>query len=1297
MDTVRFLYKLCFVLLVSLGWLSQIEAQVAETQSPKSDAVGVASETTPILFGSYQTRVKLRMSWGGSKPHQWEGTIRINKGWPRDIQPLGLSDDTPGTIRLVDRQIEVQQKSAVVYSGFDCELAGSPETTIDIELAAVDQPDQRVTQTISLKDILSGNKSVDLGQQTRLTISRSPGDDLRLLSQKKTMVFEIGEQFDFELQANQTTLPPGKATLSAKMVAARTEGPVLWSKRISVQIDEDGSSDPISVSAEIPVQEGVFDLQLELEPARGLTPFRMVKARSAERSIQFLALNRNPIPSESDEDWKTIGTIDPTLQTPLSKSLSFSPISKLASYIPLSQVNSEDIKKIWIDKQNAIRIPPGGWQAIELPIDTKLTPQLLEINYDASQPCSIGFSVLQSDENGQFSSQGFDSGVVVPQAIVNKEPDQVLAVHRLQFWSHPGRSILLIANRHASQPATVGNIRLASGPKRLAEKPMLGDLKTRKLMAFLESPGFPERYGVEKYVDLELGQPIDDWVVYYEAVDRLIQQLKVSGKHGAVVTVLSDGSALFPSTPLQSTPRYDTGTFASAGRDPVRKDVVEMMYRMFEREGLWLVPALKFSSTLPAVEKFRSFDNELQGFDLINFRGDRPTEIESDSLPYYNPLDVRVQKAITDAIAEFADRYRHFTSFQGVALICQPSANMGLPGRRWGYDEATRQRFIGSIEESLETNPESWTDQQQLLLAERYSEWMEWRRLQMSNWYREIHKQISGESNNVQTLIAPIDIFRYPEIESLVTPSLHQKCDMDDVMLRLGFSAEFFKEEPGITLLKPIRFAPNHSLAAQRTEFEIDHSGKLDKWFEQSGSRGTMITHRSNWAHFRQLEQSDMFAKQELPLLRLQPFSLAGEWNHHRFAQALKSNDSELIIEGGVALPHGQESSFDRFVRAYSNLPSQSFEEIPSAIQPEQEHPVSVRQLQTAAGTFYYAVNDTPWRVDVRVATTAGLPDQIDTFNQNVQISIEEDKDSIAFQLEPFGIIAGRAQGDDFAFSQFTYQLPNDAAQDLKQHYFELRAKLITASQSRALPVLQNPRFASESESVPPGWTVSNPESFRIKPDNVTEEQALHLTSQGENVWIRSNEFDSPTTGRLSISVWLRADETENQPPLRISVESTSREAAYYRFGSVGRLATDSQANQIGSKWKRFAVHFDDLPAHDGSRLRIGFDLMGAGAVWIERVEVYDRWLDESDVMAVTQLLASVGPLLAKTESLARCRNVLGGYWPTFLEQSFQDQDPAKDVTNLGETAKVPPDEESTNSLKQRLRRLNPPSWFQFR
>ena len=65
---------------------------------------------------------------------------------------------------------------------------------------------------------------------------------------------------------------------------------------------------------------------------------------------------------------------------------------------------------------------------------------------------------------------------------------------------------------------------------------------------------------------------------------------------------MADGSTIYPSKVLQPTPRYDTGAFFSTAQDPMRKDVLEMLFRLFDREGLQLIPSVEFAAPLPALE-----------------------------------------------------------------------------------------------------------------------------------------------------------------------------------------------------------------------------------------------------------------------------------------------------------------------------------------------------------------------------------------------------------------------------------------------------------------------------------------------------------------------------------------------------------------------------------------------------------------------------------------------------------------------------------------------------------------------
>ena len=85
---------------------------------------------------------------------------------------------------------------------------------------------------------------------------------------------------------------------------------------------------------------------------------------------------------------------------------------------------------------------------------------------------------------------------------------------------------------------------------------------------------------------------------------RLVEYLQYVGYNGLVMTVLADGSTIYPSQLLQPTPRYDTGAlFRFWARIRVARMSSELLFRLCDREGLQLIPALQFAAPLPALEE----------------------------------------------------------------------------------------------------------------------------------------------------------------------------------------------------------------------------------------------------------------------------------------------------------------------------------------------------------------------------------------------------------------------------------------------------------------------------------------------------------------------------------------------------------------------------------------------------------------------------------------------------------------------------------------------------------------------
>ena len=96
---------------------------------------------------------------------------------------------------------------------------------------------------------------------------------------------------------------------------------------------------------------------------------------------------------------------------------------------------------------------------------------------------------------------------------------------------------------------------------------------------------------------------LDDWVTFYDASQRLIQTLQYSGFNALVFTVACEGSAIYPSRFLEPTPKYDSGVFFESGQDAVRKDILELLFRLCDRSGLVLIPGVQFAGPIPSLAR----------------------------------------------------------------------------------------------------------------------------------------------------------------------------------------------------------------------------------------------------------------------------------------------------------------------------------------------------------------------------------------------------------------------------------------------------------------------------------------------------------------------------------------------------------------------------------------------------------------------------------------------------------------------------------------------------------------------
>ena len=129
---------------------------------------------------------------------------------------------------------------------------------------------------------------------------------------------------------------------------------------------------------------------------------------------------------------------------------------------------------------------------------------------------------------------------------------------------------------------------------------------------------------------------------------------------------------------------------------------------------------------------------------------------------------------------------------------------------------------------------------------------------------------------------------------------------------------------------------------------------------------------------------------------------------------------------------------------------------------------------------------------------------------------------------------------------------------------------------------------------------------------------------------------------------WLKVRDEKRQPPLRLAIEGRHNGETYYRYAKVGALAPEIPP--IREDWAPYTFQVDDLPHSGLTELRVGFDLMGEGEVWVDDVQLFDIWFSKNERNELTKNIALADLYLGEGQ-VSDCQRFLDGYWAKFLVQ----------------------------------------------
>jgi len=1270
-------------------------------------ALGVGLVLLAFGQAAAQETMRVRVAWGGGRERLWEGAIWLSEGVLSQPKPLGIEADEPGSLWLelnepqTANRLLVRQRSARAYDAVDVLLAGPLSATLHVQLKAADDPSGPRSVEIPLGLLVDEVHTSPLDENgNRLLVRRAPGDRLRVAFPRDHLIFTPGRpedaEFRFTLKPHLLRVPGDRRVRVEVRLAPSGGGPAISQQQFPIQVDDPGT---IPVRLEVPQQEGIYDVVItaaeEPDWQRAVSRPLARDWTITQRTIQLLVLSSQAPPrAEAAGPWRQVGDdIDPANPGWQEKlGLEKLGLDKWQERLHLDKLQQiTQMQRRWpgllTSGSTTIRRhplgpmvqlgprPSGGdpsWEAYRLPVAAPGQPHVLEVEYPSDVEQTLGVSILEVNAAGAVLPIALDSGIDVGRPWLPESGPRRLK-HRLLFWprAKTPAPVVLLCNRRDGSAAVYGKLRVLSGWGQLPPAPGVPPpgQSGRLLLAYYDRPLFPENFSAPGSMGAWVGRTLDDWGTFYYGGSRLIEYLRHVGYNGLMISVLADGSSIYPSAIAEPTPRYDTGAFFETAQDPVRKDVLEMLLRLCDREGMKLVPSIEFAAPLPELEAIRRRGGpEAEGLEWIGPDGAtwcRTHPTSRGLAPYYNVLHPRVQEAMLGVVRELVGRYAGHPSFAGLAVQLSAHGYAQLPGPEWGMDDATIWRFEQEAQVTLPgAGPGRFKQRAEALLGPHRRAWLQWRARQLATFYQSLYAELERTVTrqrpdaSARLYLAGAGTFDGPELQAVLRPALPQRMTLADALLQVGIDARLYQDTPGLVLLRPQTVRPGGSLRAQAAALELDRMPDAEAVFRGLPVPGTLAFHPPLITRVPSFDAKSPFQPAMTELFTEAVPS--GSANRRRFVRSLAALDSQVIADGGWLLPMGQEDPLREVLAAYRQLPPIRFEQAGQRRGPDSAQPVTFRYATYDGATYVYAVNDGPFAATaaVRVNAPPGCRlEELTGLRQVAALRRDAGGTSWTVELAPYDLVAVRLSDPGVTLARPQVLLSPAVAAELGRKIQAWGARTAALRNPPPLEILENPGFEQppRHEEPLPGWATAQRPGLSVAPDESVAQsgkQSVHITAASGWACLVSRPFAPPASGRMLLTVWLRVADAARQPSLRLALEGRLRGRTYYRYAEVGRIPGANQVVPVGTEWGRYDFPLYDLPLDGLSELRVRVDLHGPGEVWVDDVALYDLVYTETELRELAKLV-TLAQVTLDNGQVGDCVQLLESYWPRLLAEKL--------------------------------------------
>ncbi|MEM9352502.1 MAG: hypothetical protein AAGA92_05775 [Planctomycetota bacterium] len=1072
-----------------------------------------------------------------------------------------------------------------------------------------------------------------------MIVQRAPGADLPVEFDRPNLVFQPKEPFSFTISPDVPGVEPDEPINIQVRLAASGGGDELWTKAVSVSMSENGRRAPQPIELEAPADEGAYTISVSVSRALGfsqkLLPLRRTVISS--RDIEFVVVDPTTPSPALTEDWEEIFTVDPTNSRWWSRLPEWTRTHRLPG---IRSGVLENVRPVIRDHPAGpmVELPPAAqgepaWRAFHLPVKQPGEPHRLVINTPSERAQCLAVSIIERDAANRSMRLGRDLLLVQedPRGNAGEETETII------FWPRTEAPVLLIANPHPDEPAQFGTIRLelqTPQPEAPIASPPVS-VNQRLLAYYTASPAVFDALGGPEFVDAASSLSLDGWGSFLTAASRAAQSLKHGGYNTWIAVVASDGGSLYPSELLGPSPAFDSGLLASSGRDPIQKDVLELLFRVCDREGIRLIPMLDLTTPWAELELVASNDQAVDG-------------PQSELVPQ-EPAAAERAEGHGSLVRELVQRYSGHPSLGGVGVrLSKP----GSPGLAFA-NSAPSVKVV-----------------------------------------RDIAADILQQRSDLKLFIDTSSFIDFQQATPLIRDAVIGQSDSESTLLEQGILPDAWSSIPNAVVLQPQFIAPSDlsgygAVRSRWSKFISDQwasSGQSGAW-TLFGSTPLALPSFGSEGPFRDVPSSYRVRLQARP---------AGADGRRHITQAVARGDFDAIVEGGETGLFAVRAGSKHDLTLLAQLPPANAE---VRVERAQPLTVRVFRHQSTTTACVVNDSPWPCNANLPLEAAEpiawqslhdpGAATGSDTGQQPHSGRTPRGASSWSLVLPPYSVRAWKFSSPRVRIGVPEVTPSQDELTDLKKQIADLEARTRNLDYRPLAKNIPNSGFElSGDRNQPNDWRPTVGLRGQAVVDRRRQRSgaaSLYLRSYNDlGAAVVSSEIPAPATGQLVVSAYVQTPHSlGDNAELLVSAAS---DHVGHEFFAESTLATFQQPL---TDWQRVEAEIEAVPLPRDAKLRLQILLKGSGEVWIDDVEISSLSINSARRVELVKRLYAAKAALAEG-NVTDCRRLLDDYWSRRVVRHIPPWSGEQTRVAARDATTEPPPKDSEKPLGDRLRGFVP-------